>query len=894
MHEKPPQRYNRPLVNLSARVKSNNLLHFVAPLEIEITKPDPGYLPVSLTPFIGRQAEVELVSHLISNPTVHLLTLYGTGKTRLSLAVAEQLKSQFQDGVFFVNLAPLSKPELGLAAIAQVLGLQDHNQLPLLKKLQNYLQKRQLLLILDNFEQIVTLGVAISELLQAAPRLKVLVTSRMVLHLYGENVYNVATLNLPGLTEETSFETLSQNEAVRLFVQHASMVNSEFILTEANVRLVAALCVHLEGLPLAIELAAARCNVFSPEMLWDRLAQAANTRFEILNAGFANRPSRHQSLAEAIDWSYQLLSEPEKQLFSRLGIFVDSFSLSAAEATGPDSAATLETVISLLDKSLLKQVEALPGEELRFTMLETLREYALEKLAETGRLALARTAHSRYFIEMVETGAEQLKTPDQLSWLKRLTADHPNILSALDYLIENDQVDGAFRLGGSIWVIWWRWGYLNQGRQWLYKILALDRPEIAKVWRARVLDGMAYLAMYQSDYRTAQTYFERSLEIWREIGVSKYLSRAISGLAGNYRILGNYERALQLNYESLDLFRLLGEAVSEADSLANIAWQLMERGNYEPVQPMLQEALEIHTRVNYLSGIARTKIYLGDFYWRKNDPAEAIRNLEEAIATLRQVNHRIQLPAGLARLGLIYLCQGQPALAEKLLEENVEISEEMNKTLDLTYAYSNLGLLRMVQNNLAEAETLFQQTLNLRSEIGQLEGVLWGLEGLAVLTLKQARYAEAQEMLEEAHNLRQAIDAPVLPHTLKFILPKLLNFQTSDSLVPSDRLKSKPPAANRHRTVDSGASPASSGASSDSSNVDEQLGSLGLEASVELTGREREVLKLLAQGHSNIQIARILVISSGTVNNHLSSIYSKLGVNSRTAAVRYALDYSLL
>ena len=653
MRDKATQRSNnKPLVNLSTRVKSNNLLQLVTPPVREIARSEAGNLPVLLTPFIGRLPEVELVSTIISNSTVHLVTLYGpagTGKTRLSLAVADKIKSQFQDGVFFVNLAPLSKLELGLAAIAQVLGLQDHSQLPLLKKLQNHLKKRQLLLILDNFEQIATLGPAISEMLEAAPQLKVLVTSRMVLHLYGENVYNVPTLNLPVLTEENSFEALSQNEAVRLFVQHAGMVNSEFNLTEANARHIAAICVYLEGLPLAIELAAARCNVFSPENLLDRLTVAADTRFEILNAGFTNLPARHQSLADAIDWSYQLLSEPEKRLFARLGIFAGSFSLAAATALGSETTSTLQTVISLLNKSLLKQVEALPGEELRFIMLQTIREYAMEKLVETGKLEIARTAHSRYFIEMAETGADQLKTSDQLNWLKRLAADHPNFLSALDYLIENGKVEEAFRLGGSIWVVWWRWGFLNQGRQWLHKILALDHLKLENTLQAKVLDGIAYLAMYQGDYRTAETYFERSLKIWRENEVSKYLARAISGLAGNYRILGNYERALQLNYECLDLFRSLGEPVSEADTLSNIAWQLMERGNYEPVQSMLQEALSIHTRANYLSGIGRTKIYLGDYYWRKNDPAAAIRYLEEGLATLRQVNHRIQLPAGLCQ-----------------------------------------------------------------------------------------------------------------------------------------------------------------------------------------------------------------------------------------------------
>ncbi len=883
--------YNRYAATTNKRTKSNNLLRLVTPAASKKLQSSNTNLPVSLTAFIGRLSDVEAVCRLIANPGVHLITLYGTagtGKTRLSLATAEKIQTQFRDGVFFVNLAPISRPELGLEAIAEALGLQDHSQLPLLQKLQDYLQRRELLLILDNFEQIVPLGAAISELLLAVPRLKVLVTSRVVLNLYGENVYTVPTLDLPVISEETSLETFSQNDAVRLFVQRARMVDSNFKLTQANANIIARLCVHLEGLPLAIELAAARSNVFSPQTLLDRLALANNSRFNLLGGGFTNLPLRQQSLADAIEWSYQLLSEPEKQLFRRLGIFAGSCSLAAAAAVmEADLSSTLETTVSLLNKSLIKPAETMPDEELRFTMLETIREYALEKLSETGELEITRTQHSRYFIEMVETGEDSLAGPEQLTWLRRLAADHPNILSTLDYLIETKKSEEAFRLGGSVWVVWWRWGYLNLGRQRLNKILSLGLSNIDSILQAKILDGVAYLAMYQSDYRTAKIYFEQSLKIWREKEVSKYLGRAVSGMAGNQRIIGNYEQALELNYEALDIFRFLGETISEADSLCNIAWQLMERGYYEQVQSMLEASLDMHTKVNYFSGIARAKIYLGDILWRKNEPVQAIQYLEEAIATILQVNHQIRLPSGLSRLGLMYLCQGQLALAEKLLEESVEICEEMHKILDLSYAYSNLGLLRLVQNDLIEAEILFQKGVNLRSEIGQLEGVLWSLEGLAVVALKQAKHDEARQKIEEAQILRKTIVAPILPHTVKFIMPYLASFQNSDReiLQTVNGPKVKFQAASEDGPIKTGRATVSV--------LVDQPPSFELDH-VYLSKRESEVLKLVAEGHPNIQIARILVISPGTVNNHLSSIYSKLGVNSRTSAVRYALDHYLL
>lgn len=873
------QPYNKTLISPVKPGKPNKVSNPVSPVAIKTYKPHTHNLPVSLTPFIGRHSEVEEICRLVNKPAVHLVTLYGTaglGKTRLGLAVGEALQYRFRDGVYFVNLTPITRPESGLAAIAQALGLLDQRRLPLLEKLKHYLYKKALLLILDNFEQVVELGAAVSELLSAAPLLKVIVTSRVVLRLYSEYVYRVPPFHLPKIEETTPLENLCENEAVRLFCQRAKMVNSQFELTRERAETIVKICDHLEGLPLSIELAAASCDVFSPQTLLDRLM--AGKRFELLNGGFTNLAPHQQTLGAALEWSYQLLNEPEKQLFRRFGIFAGSCSLEAAQAVG-GGPSSLESIISLINKSLFKQVEAMPGEELRFTMLETIREFALEKLDAMGEVASARAAYNRYFIEMAEIGAGNLKKENQLIWLKRLAADHANILSALDYFIENEEVKNAFRLGSSIWLVWWRWGYLNQGRKWLQRILALQNAKVEETLYAKVLDGLAYLAMYQSDYQSAEVYFEQSLQIWRENGLSKYLGRAISGLAGTYRTLGNYERALELNYEALALFRQIGEAVSEADSMSNIASQLMERGNYEQVQSMLEEAIAIHLKNGYLTGVARSKIYLADMLWRKNDLQGAIQHIEEGVALLRQFNHRIQLPKGLYRQGLIYLCQGELALAGEVLEECVEIAEEMDTKIDLTYAYSIQGLLKILQNDLAGAEIRFHQALKLRSEVGQLEGVLWAIEGLALVSLKMGKTEQAQKMTTEGQNLRKAIFAPVLPHTLEFILPAFLNHNKPANNL-ADQPKSQPAIKDLVEKVPS-----------TTTLMVKPPASFGLDEAITLSKREYEVLNLIAQGHRTNQIADLLVISPGTVNTHLNSIYSKLGVNSRTAAIRYAIDH---
>ena len=446
-HKKRTSVYNKFAVSSNKRARPNKFLHLMKP---NISNRIKYNLPVALTPFVNRQTEVEAVCQLLDDPTVRLVTLYGLGgigKTRLSLEVGERVQNSFEDGVFFVNLAPFTKPQAGLVALAQALGLQEESSLALFETIRKYVQLRSILLILDNFEQIVALGSSISDLLVCSPRLKVLITSRSVLHLYGEHVYTVPTMKLPVLSTEPSFETLCHNEAISLFSQCAGMVNSEFKLTSENIKPIADLCVYLEGLPLAIELAAARYNIFSPQTLLDRLTRTDNSRFDLLVDGFSNFPSRQQTLTTAIEWSYNLLTAPEKQLFRRLGIFVGSFSLTAAHVINNQNVLTFETLVSLLNKSFLKQLETQPGEDLRFTMLETLREYALKKLIQVGELETVRTAYNRYFTELVEVGAVHLTQPDQLDWLNRLTADDPNIMNVLEHLFDSGDVGEVFSTG---------------------------------------------------------------------------------------------------------------------------------------------------------------------------------------------------------------------------------------------------------------------------------------------------------------------------------------------------------------------------------------------------------------------------------------------------------------
>lgn len=880
------RRANKPLIGSRFRFKTLYTIEN-PPLPGQSNFPEPGpTLPMQLTSFIGRRSEIDAVCGLLGKPVVRLVNLTGTGgtgKTRLSLAVAEKLQHEFEDGVYFVNLAPVSNPEAGLSAIARTLDLQDNKRRSPLEKLQNFFQKREILLILDNLEHLLDLGQAISELLLTAPRLKVLVTSRSILHFYGENVFSVPALNIAELTEEAPFETVSRNEAVQLFGQTAKMINRTFKLNPDNYRLVAAICRYLEGLPLSIELAAARSDVFPLQSQLDRLV--AGNRFEFLQSGFRNLSERQRTLYASIEWSYQLLSEPEKRLFRKLGVFVGSCSLTAAGTLdgNSDATVTLGTIEALFNKSLLKPVETVPDEDLRFTMLETVREFALAKLAEAGELEETWDIYCNLFIELVESSTTHLQTPNQSDWIKCLQANHANILNVLDHLIETGDVKRAYHLGAFIWVAWCRWGYLNEGRQWLNKLLNLDRSQVDIEIQAHLLAGVGYLANQQADNHFAQIYFEEALAIWRSKGPSPHLAEALSALANNERSLGNFSQAIELSYESLKLFRDLGEKALEANVLCNIGWQLMDRGKYETVRALIEESIALHTEAKNLFGVARTKICLSEFLWRQGQTSQAIEMLEESIRFLRTDNRTIWLSCALSRLGLIFLCVNQYDMAERLLEEALEKNLEMDKQRDLIFDYSTLGLLKLVQNDLNQAETLFQAGVNNSANIVGFEGITWLKEGLAVLAIEKGNLDEAKELLNQAGQMHQEFEIPFLPHTLKFIVPVL---EKNDLLTGVYR-----PFSAKKQPDRSEISSATDTISAKSRQVSPTSYPYPYG---ELSRRESEVLRLVAQGHQTSQIAEILVISAGTVNNHLNSIYSKLGVNSRTRAVRYALDNGML
>jgi predicted ATPase/class 3 adenylate cyclase len=412
-------------------------------------------LPVQFTPFIGREQEVSAVQHLLQRVGVRLLTLTGpggTGKTRLGLQVAAELSEVFPDGVFFVNLAPISDPALVVSTIAQTLGVKEVADQALLDLVKTFLREKQMLLLLDNFEQVVGAGVHVIALLAACPKLKVLVTSREVLHVRGEQEFAVPPLSLPDPKHLPDLLALSQYEAVALFIQRAQAVNPEFQVTNANAPAVAEICVRLDGLPLAIELATSRIKVLPPQALLARLGQ----RLAVLSSGARDVPARQRTLHNTIQWSYDLLSAEEQRLFQRLSVFVGGCTLEAAEAVctvDSDQAMDIvDGVASLVDKSLVRQTEQ-EAEEPRLLMLETIREYGLECLAKSGALEQTRYAHAAYYLQLAEKAEPHLRSVQQSGWLARLDSEHDNLRAALRWLLDHEELEMAMRLGWSAGVL---------------------------------------------------------------------------------------------------------------------------------------------------------------------------------------------------------------------------------------------------------------------------------------------------------------------------------------------------------------------------------------------------------------------------------------------------------
>ncbi len=874
------------------------------------------------------------VLRLLSREEVRLVTLTGpggTGKTRLGLQVAAELSETFADGVYFVNLAPLVDPHLVVSTIAQALDLKEVAGLSLLDLLKGALHWKHLLLLLDNFEQVVDAAVDVAALLAACPNLKVLVTSRMPLHVRGEQEFAVPPLATPDPRHLPDLESLSQYEAVALFIQRAQAVRSEFQVSNANAPAIAQICTRLDGLPLAIELAAARIKLFPPPALLTRLGK----RLAVLTGGARDLPARQQSLRNTIAWSYELLDAEEQQLFRQLSVFAGGCTLEAIEAVGtalPDGAGQMvEGVASLLDKSLLHQTEQEGGEP-RISLLETVREYGLERLHERGEAEAIRRAHALYYLALAQEAEPHLKGTQQVLWLGRVQREQENLRAALALVIEGEEQELALLLSGALWRFWYIRGYWSEGLHWLKEALALPQAGERTATRATVLCGAGRLALALGDLLTGRALLEESVAISREVRDKRGLaeSLALLGLdlqskavlngalleeslrfareaaerwtlafslqhAGwHFQLQDEYDRALPLLRESAALFREVGDQRELIATLNGLARLAALQGEHQRTAALVQECLAYARGLGDKSGMVDA-LYLLAWSASMQDEHEQARGLiQEGLGLARALGHRSGIARGLGLLGETYLAQGLPLQAVALLEESLQLYRELESGHNVAGSLDLLGDARLSLGEPQQARARFTEGVALARKAGSKVAVAWSLAGLARVSLVEGEPRRAAHLFGAAaswYDLGKSM-SPALYQVYQRAEARV-RLQLGEEAYQAAWARGKELTIEQALAVQE-------------QDVTHEPRSMAkappgaAEASIApaypdgLTAREEEVLRLVAQGLTNDQVAEQFVISPRTVNTHLTSIYGKIGVTSRSAATRYAMEHHLV
>ena len=679
----------------------------------------PTNLPLQPTPLIGREREVEQVRELLHRTEVRLLTLTGaggTGKTRVALQAAAELLEEFEDGVFFVSLAAIKDPALVAPTIAWALGLTEASGQPPVKILEGYLRDSHILLLLDNFEQVLKAVPLLDELLSAAHRLKIMVTSRIPLRLYGEKEFAVPPLSLPNLRHPQPVERLIQYEAVRLFIERAKDVKPDFSVTNENALAVAEICARLDGLPLALELAAARIKLLPPRAMLARLG----SRLKLLTGGARNLPERQRTLRATLEWSHELLDKVEKMLFARLAVFSGGSTFEAIKAIcdteGDLPVDTLDGVSSLLDNSLLRQEEGAENEP-RFYMLETIHEYARERLEESGKAKELRTLHAGYFLALAEKAEPGFRGPQQGRWLDQLQHEHDNLRDSLSWAIERGEAEQRLRLAGALWPFWYAGGYFGEGRSWLEQVLMIDGHGTAAA-RAKVLEGLGWLAYEHGDVDRTVAAAQEGLELSAEAEIEGTRTASFLRMLGTTaRLRGDYERAKELCEQSLALGR------NAADK-----WTL-----------------------------AHSFLQLGHVSGDLGDSEQAITFYEQGLALSWELDSAEIISHHLISLGYEFLLRGDYQLASQFNERAAAMLRERGQRGGLQYALDNLGWAALLQGDHERAKTSFKEGLVLCKELGDRSIAAESLEGLACATGAEGEAERTVRLFGAAETLREAV-----------------------------------------------------------------------------------------------------------------------------------------
>jgi predicted ATPase len=686
----------------------------------------PANLPVPTTRFVGREKEKVELGALIERTDVRIVSLTGfggIGKTRLALQVAEEISGRFPGGATFVPLDSARDADQLIAAICRAVGVRETAEQTLLDSLKEHLaatSRAPMLLMLDNFEQLLAVAPTVAELIAAGPGLKVVVTSRSPLHVYGEHEFPVPPLALPEAGALPPLDRLTEYEAVALFLQRAQAVKPDFALTKENAPAIVEICARLDGLPLALELAAARVKLLSPSAMQSRLEK----RLQLLTGGSLDLPERQRTLRGAIEWSYDLLNEDEQKLFRRLSVFVDGCTLEAIEAVcsapGDLDVDPLDGMTSMVDKSLMRQVAA-AGEELRFVMLDTLREYALERLAASPDEPITRRAHAAYFLVLAEEVGSADAGIDSAAWLDRCDREHANFLAALEWLTRTNQAPWGLRLGGALFQFWERREHIAEGRDWLDRLLALPGAVERDKVRARALFAAGVLSGIQKDFSRASACLEESLAINQETDDKWAAAVSLNALAVTALDRRDIAGARSLSEQNLEVWRELGDRAAVGRSLSNLASVVKEQGDY--------------ARARYL--------------------------YDEALASFREIGDATAAARVLNKLGDVAREQGNETEARGLYEQSLETFREFGDRWGTALALLDLGNLARDRADFTAAYVLYRDSLRIFRDLDFKRGIAQILECFAISAADQEQASRALELAGAAAALRNSAGVPL-------------------------------------------------------------------------------------------------------------------------------------
>lgn len=713
-------------------------------------------LPHELTSFIGREREISQIKQLLFS--ARLLTLTGPGgcgKTRLALKVAADLVYDFRDGVWLIELAALTDPTTVAHRVSTVLGLRDPPARPAIETLLEHLKAKNILLVLDNCEHLVQACAHCAEtLLKACPNLQIMATSREALGVRGETIFPVPALSMPSAGKPLPTpKVLQQYEAISLFVERAQALVPGFVLDKQNAPAVVQICRRLDGLPLAIELAAARVKTLTVQQIAARLDDS----FRLLGEGSRTALPHQQTLQTMMDWSFNLLSTPEQALLRRLSVFSGGFTLEAAESVCAGEGIETQEVLSLLthlvDKSLVKTEEDQDA-EMRYGLLETVRQYAREKLREAGEEQSVYARYLDFYIKLMAQAWDAIGGPDEALWLERLEREHDNVRAALSWALETERVEAALRLAKTLWVFWDVRGYRSEGRTWLERVLAHAQGLRTELY-ARVLTGAGRLACAQGDYPEARSLFQQALEIYQELSDKRGIASSWVNLGLVASMQGNHSQARAFYEKALALHREIGNLYGVATALGNLGGVAWEQGEYATAKAYYEDELALWRQLREPEGIAGSLSALGGLAQLEGDYDRAVTLFEESLAMQRKLGNKGSIAYVLSSLGSVAYDRGDYSRARSRYEESLQIRRELGDKQGVGYSLNSLGSVAVRQGEYEQARSLFEESLSLFRQMGVRGGIAGALSGLASVAYYQKEYDRAGFLYKESLRLRR-------------------------------------------------------------------------------------------------------------------------------------------